>query len=143
MHCGNIDFGVISPYIRVLLAWPDNRLADCGGIVLKALLLQSAIVAVVAALAGWWVGARGAYSALIGGASYLVPNLLFVLRLRIAAASGRANAVTFMAGEFFKVAATIGILIVAQRLYDVHWLALLVGLFAALKANLFAFLLKT
>lgn len=110
---------------------------------LKVVALQVGIVALVAALSAWWLGARGAISVLLGGASYLLPNLLFVLRLRLAAAAGRATAVTFFAGEFFKVAATIGLLIVAQRLYDVHWLALLVGLFAALKANLFAFLLKT
>jgi len=110
---------------------------------LKTIGLQLGVVLVIAAVAGGWVGAQGAISALIGGASYLIPNLLFVLRLKIATAAGRASAVTFFAGEFFKVAATIGILIVAQRFYDVHWLALLVGLFAALKANLFAFLLKT
>jgi ATP synthase protein I len=110
---------------------------------LKAIGLQLALVAVVALVAGSWVGTRGAISALIGGAAYLVPNLLFVLRLKIAASAGRTSVVTFVAGELFKVAATIGILVVAQKFYDVHWLALLVGLFAALKANLFAFLLKT
>ncbi|MCK9283871.1 MAG: ATP synthase subunit I [Rhodocyclaceae bacterium] len=109
----------------------------------KALTLQLGVVAAAAALAAWWLGARGAISVLMGGASYLIPNMLFVLRLKLAAASGRANAATFFVGEFFKVAATIGILIAAQWLYDVHWLCLLVGLFAALKANLFAFLLKT
>lgn len=110
---------------------------------LKTIGLQLGAVLVIAAVAGGWIGAQGAISVLIGGASYLVPNLLFVLRLKIAAASGRANAMTFFAGEFFKVAATIGILVAAHKFYDVHWLALLVGLFAALKANLFAFLLKT
>lgn len=110
---------------------------------LKAIGLQIGLVVVVALVAGGWIGTRGAISALIGGAAYLLPNLFFVLRLKIAAAAGRASAVTFFAGEFFKVAATIGILVVAQKFYDVHWLALLVGLFAALKANLFAFLLKT
>ncbi|RTL57678.1 MAG: ATP synthase subunit I [Rhodocyclaceae bacterium] len=110
---------------------------------LKTIGLQLGVLLVVAAVAGGWGGAQSAISALIGGASYLIPNLLFVLRLKIAAASGRASAATFFVGEFFKVAATIGILIVAQKFYDVHWLALLVGLFAALKANLFAFLLKT
>lgn len=108
----------------------------------KVLFLQLGAVAAIAVLAGLWVGERGAVSALLGGAAYLLPNLLFILRLKIASASGRATAVTFFFGEFMKVAATIGILAVAQRYFDVHWLALLVGLFAALKANLFAFLLK-
>lgn len=109
----------------------------------KVLFLQLGAVALVAAIAGMWVGAVGAASAAIGGGAYILPNLVFVLRLKIATASGRASAATFFAGEFFKVAATIGILALAQRYFDVHWLSLLVGLFAALKANLFAFLLKT
>lgn len=107
---------------------------------LKVILLQSGLVAVVAAIAGGWVGAQGAVSALIGGAAYIVPNLVFVLRMALA--SERANVLTFFAGELFKIAGTIGILVVAVRFYEVHWVCMLVGLIAALKANLFAFLLK-
>jgi len=109
----------------------------------KVVLLQFAMTLVVAGMAGLWGGTRGAISALLGGAAYLLPNLLFVVRLRAAAASGRASATTFFVGELVKIAATILILAAAQAYYDVHWLALLVGLFVALKANLFAFLLKT
>lgn len=109
----------------------------------KAVLLQLVMTLVVAVLAGLWVGPRGAFSAVLGGAAYLLPNLLFVVRLRAAAASGQANAATFFVGELVKIVATILILAAAQAYYDVHWVALLVGLFVALKANLFAFLLKT
>lgn len=109
----------------------------------RVVLLQLVMTLVVAGLAGLWVGPRGALSALLGGAAYLVPNLLFVVRLRVAAASGQASAATFFVGELAKIAATILILVAAQAYYDVHWVALLVGLFVALKANLFAFLLKT
>jgi ATP synthase protein I len=109
----------------------------------KAVLLQLAMTLVVAGLAGLWVGTRGAVSAVLGGAAYLLPNLLFVVRLRATATSGQASAATFFVGELVKIAATIGILVAAQAYYDVHWLALLIGLFVALKANLFAFLLKT
>ena len=84
---------------------------------------------------------RGGISALIGGAAYILPNLLFVLRLALV--QGCAKAKTFYVGEFLKVAGTMGILVVAARFYEVHWLCMLVGLLAALKANLFAFLLKT
>lgn len=112
-------------------------------VLFKAIFLQLGVVLVAVVLGGWWADARGAISALIGGVSYLVPNLLFVVRLKLSTASGQASAMTFFAGEFFKVAATIGILIVAQKFYDVHWLYMLIGLFAALQANLFAFLLKT
>ena len=52
------------------------------------------------------------------------------------------NLILFGIGELAKVLGTIAVLAVAQRYYDVHWLTMLVGLFAALKANLFAFLLK-
>ena len=82
-------------------------------------------------------------SALVGGSAYLIPNLLFVLRLEVAAVARRANGVTFVLGELFKVTATIVTLVVVQRWIDLHWLAMLAGLFAVLQANLFAFLLKT
>ncbi len=110
---------------------------------LKVVFLQVAVLSLVAAIAGFWVGERGAVSAVIGGSAYLIPNLLFVLRLKYAAATGRTSAVTFAFGELFKVTATIVTLVFAQRWVDLHWLAMLGGLFAVLQANLFAFLLKT
>jgi ATP synthase protein I len=112
-----------------------------GAKLIKVILLQSGLVAVVAAIAAGLVGARGAISALVGGFAYILPNLLFVLRMALA--PERTSVLTFFAGEFFKIAGTIGILVVAVRYYEVHWLCMLVGLLAALKANLFAFLLKT
>ena len=112
-----------------------------GAKLIKVILLQSGLVAVVAAVAAGLVGARGAISALVGGFAYILPNLLFVLRMALA--PERTSVLTFFAGEFFKIAGTIGILVVAVRYYEVHWLCMLVGLLAALKANLFAFLLKT
>ncbi|HWV19165.1 MAG TPA: ATP synthase subunit I [Rhodocyclaceae bacterium] len=107
---------------------------------IKVIFLQSGLVAAVVVIAAGLVGAQGAKSALIGGAAYILPNLLFVLRMSLP--GGRANAMVLVVGELFKVAATIGILVVAVRFLDVHWICLLAGLLAALKANLFAFLLK-
>jgi ATP synthase protein I len=112
-------------------------------VMLKVVSLQLVALILVAVIAGLWVGGRGAISALIGGSAYLIPNLLFVLRLEFAANHGRANVVTFVAGELFKVTATIVTLVVVQRWVDLHWLAMLGGLFAVLQANFFAFLLKT
>lgn len=109
----------------------------------RIVLLQLAATLVVAVVAGLWVGPRGAVSAALGGAAYILPNLLFVVRLAAASKRGQASTATFFVGELVKILATIVILAAAQRFYDVHWLAMLVGLFAALKANLFAFLLKT
>ncbi len=110
---------------------------------LKVVSLQVAMLVLVAVIAGLWVGERGAVSALIGGSAYLIPNLLFVLHLNFSAANNRANVVTFVVGELFKVTATIVTLVVVQRWVDLHWLAMLGGLFAVLQANFFAFLLKT
>ncbi len=109
----------------------------------KAILLQVALVMVAAALTIPWLGMRGIVSVGLGGAAYILPNLLFVVRLHRATTYGQASAVTFFVGELLKVLLTIALLAVALRWADVHWLALLVGLFVALKANLFAFLLKT
>ena len=110
----------------------------------KAVLLQATLVAVAAAVAGIFFGAHSAVSLLIGGVAYLLPNLLFVVRLSAMAASGRASAASFLVGEAIKVAATVAILVGAQVMVpDLQWLALLIGLFVALKANLLAFLLKT
>jgi ATP synthase protein I len=111
--------------------------------VIKVILLQCAVVLAASVMMMPWLGSNGAVSALLGGLSYLLPNTIFVLRLQIASASGQASAATFFVGELFKVVATVALLAVAQAYFEVHWLALLIGLFAALKANLFAFLLKT
>jgi ATP synthase protein I len=109
----------------------------------KAVLLQAVVILLAGILGFLLAGERGVYSALLGGFAYALPNLIFVVRLKIAAASGRASGVSFFAGEFGKIVATIGILVAVQQWYaDVHWLYLLIGLFAALKANLLAFLLK-
>ena len=107
---------------------------------IKVIVLQSILVMVAAIVAAWLAGVRGGVSVLIGGAAYMLPNLLFVLRLALD--DGRAKAKTFYVGEAFKFAGTIGILVVAARFYEVHWLCMLVGLVVALKANIVALLLK-
>jgi ATP synthase protein I len=109
----------------------------------KAVVLQWVVILVAAGLAGAWLGHRGMASVMLGGAAYALPNLLFVARLSMASAQGRANAATFFIGELWKVLATIVILVVAQRFCAMSWPAMLGGLFVALQANLFAFLLKS
>lgn len=111
---------------------------------LKVTILQAVAVLVAASLAGALFGRQSAVSLLIGGMAYWLPNLLFVARLRALAASGRASVAGFSVGELLKLVATIGILLGAQlAVPQLHWLAVVIGLFVALKANLFAFLLKT
>lgn len=110
----------------------------------KTVLLQALVTLLAAILGLLLAGIPGACSALLGGLAYALPNLIFVVRLKIAASTGRASGVSFFVGEFGKIVATIGILVAVQQWYaDVLWLYLLIGLFAALKANLLAFLLKS
>jgi len=110
----------------------------------KTVSLQSVAILLTAGLAWLWVGRNAAVSAGLGGAAVVIPNLLFAFSLWAAARSGRASAAGFLVGEFIKVATTLALLaIVAGAYRDLHWLALLAGLIVALKANLFAFLLKT
>lgn len=109
---------------------------------LKVIFLQAALIGLAALLCGLLVGTPGAVSALIGGLAYLLPNLMFVLRLKRADAAGQTNVTMFFVGELIKVVCTVVILFAAVRYYPVHWLSLMVGVLAAVKANLFAFLLK-
>ena len=93
----------------------------------RAVFHQSVATLIAAVLAGIFAGWHGAASAGLGGAAIVVPNLMFALSLWAAAKSGRASVARFFVGEMIKVAAT---------------LALLAGMFVALKANLFVILIK-
>lgn len=108
----------------------------------KVVGLQAGAVLVVAIIAGWLAGERAAWSAVAGGAAYLLPGLLFVVRLRVAIATQRAGAVGFLVGEAVKLAAVIAVLILLPRFMELNWPALLAGLSVVLFANLFALLLK-
>lgn len=109
----------------------------------RAVLHQGVATLVVSGLAWLWAGQHGAVSAGLGGAVIAVPNLFFALRLWATARSGRASVAGFLVGEFIKVAATLALLVIVAGAYrDLHWLALLAGMFVALKANLLVILIK-
>jgi ATP synthase protein I len=110
---------------------------------LKTLLLQAAAILAVVAMAGLLAGPVGAKSALAGGAAYFLPNLLFVLRLRLAIATRQAGAAGFLVGEAVKLSAVIALLVILPRMIEVNWPALIAGLSVVLFVNLFALLLKT
>jgi ATP synthase protein I len=114
---------------------------------LKILLLQAVVILAVAAGAGLLAGSEGAlsasFSALAGGGAYFLPNLLFVLRLRLAVLAHQVGAVGFLVGEAVKLFAVIALLMFLPRMIEVNWPALIAGLFAVLFVNLFALLLKT
>ena len=109
----------------------------------KAVLHQFVATLLASGLAWIWVGQHGAVSAGLGGAAIVIPNSLFALSLWAAARSGRTSVAGFFVGEFIKVAATLALLVIVAGAYrDLHWLALLAGMFVALKANLFVILIK-
>lgn len=110
---------------------------------LKTLLLQAAMILAVAVGAGLLAGPNGALSALAGGAAYFLPNMLFVLRVRLAILAQQAGAAGFLVGEAVKLFAVIALLMFLPRMIEVNWPALIAGLFAVLFVNLFALLLKT
>ncbi|QEL66582.1 ATP synthase protein I [Oryzomicrobium terrae] len=106
----------------------------------RVIFLQLAIATVTAVLCGWFVGIRGAVSAALGAAAYVVPTLLFAVRLAVSAQKRAPSAAGFFFGEFVKIAATIGLLALAAKTYgDVHWPTLLIGLVVVLQANFLAF----
>lgn len=109
----------------------------------KTLVLQLAAILAVAAVAGLLAGWIGARSVLVGGASYFLPNLLFVLRLRLAIATRQAGAAGFLIGEAVKLFAVLALLVLLSRMMEVNWPALIAGLIAVMFVNLFALLLKT
>lgn len=109
----------------------------------SAILHQCIATALAAGLSWLWLGSQGAVSASLGGAVIVLPNLMFALSLWAAAKSGIASVTRFFVGEFFKVTATLALLLIVALAYrDLHWLVFLAGMFVALKANLFVILTK-
>jgi ATP synthase protein I len=111
----------------------------------KAVLLQLEITLITAVVASVFLGARGFFSAMCGGLSYALPSVFFAWRLSVASGHGEhAKVAAFVAGELLKFVTVAVLFALAVALYkDVHWGAFLAGLVLALKANLFAFLVKT
>ena len=109
------------------------------------ILIQVAATAIAALACGILAGWRGGVSAILGGAACVLPNFLFALRLAsIARRRGASYPANFFAGEFVKVAATVGVLyLVAARFADLHWPSMLVGMVLALQAGFLAFWKKS
>jgi len=111
----------------------------------KAVLLQLTATFLAAALAGALFGVHGFFSAMCGGLAYVLPSVFFAWRLWLMSwRGGHAKVVAFMAGELARLLLTASLLILAVMLYkDLHWGAFLIGLVLSVKANLFAFLVKS
>jgi ATP synthase protein I len=96
-------------------------------------LMATVVAGAIAAMLGGWAAM---FSAVLGGLCCVVPNGLFALRLFANAQKlGGANPMTFMIGEFIKIAMTVALLGATAWLYrDLNWLALMCGFIVALKS---------
>jgi ATP synthase protein I len=103
---------------------------------LRLVLLQLAMTAVIGVIAGLIGGMPALFSAILGGLCCVLPNSLFALRLFASVSKPEgANPMTFMIGEFVKIALTVALLFAVAMLYqDLNWLALLAGFIVALKS---------
>jgi ATP synthase protein I len=103
---------------------------------LRIVLLQFTTTAIAGAIAGMLGGKHALFSALLGGLCCVVPNGLFALRLFADTKKpGTANPMTFLIGEFIKIALTIALLGAVAWLYrDLNWLALIAAFIVALKS---------
>lgn len=110
----------------------------------KMVLLQFGATLAATAIAAVFFGLRGGVSAALGGLACVLPSGMFALRLHLLAKrQSTPQVTTFFIGEFMKIASILGLLALIHFAYeDLHWGALFIGLILALKANLFAFLVK-
>ena len=109
-----------------------------GEVVGAAVGLQWAIVLTLAAVAWWVAGANSAISLLGGGVAVALPNTLLALSLWLRVRLiGSLSAATFLFGEIVKIVLTMALLIlIAIKLSpSVVWLALIIGVIGALKAQ--------
>lgn len=111
----------------------------------KVVSLQCLALIAAALIAAVFFGARGAISAAGAAVACIVPYWLFASLLRASTQGAAGPSVgVFVMGEFIKLTSIIGLLVLLVLLYPpLHWGSLLIGLILVLKANLFAFLLKT
>ncbi|MFT0851982.1 ATP synthase subunit I [Achromobacter sp. F4_2707] len=111
-----------------------GRRADQG--LKRALVAQAGMAVFAIVLAGLVAGGNAALSALVGAASYFIPNALFALRLLTGAfGSMKAGPMAFFWGEAFKLGTATLILGLAAWNGDgwLVWPALLLGLLCVLK----------
>ncbi|MDD2883973.1 MAG: ATP synthase subunit I [Dechloromonas sp.] len=112
---------------------------------LKAIFLQIGAALITAIGAGAIVGTRGLVSVGLAALAAILPNLLFAIRLTMVNnRPGASYAANFFIGEFLKIAATVGLLVIAITGYpEMHWPSLMIGLAVVLHAGFIAFWKKS
>ena len=104
----------------------------------KTVALQWAVVLLLALIAWIWVGMTGAKSLLFGGLAVALPNGLLALWLTLRLYRyGAAGMTALLGGELLKLGMTIALLVIVVTALkpQIVWLALIVGVVAALKAQ--------
>jgi ATP synthase protein I len=112
--------------------------AAWGAVVGKTIALQWIVILLFAGLAWAAAGTRGAQSALLGGAAVAVPNALLALWLTLRLYRvGTVGVASMLGGELLKLGMTITLLVVVVVALkpQISWLALIVGVVGALKAQ--------
>ncbi len=106
--------------------------------------LQVATVAALALVAGLGFDWTSAKFLALGGAAAIVPNGLFALRLATHRGKpAESYPAVFFLGEFAKIGLTAALIVWVVRTFEsVRWLALLIGLIAALQVPIFALLFQ-
>lgn len=102
----------------------------------RALAAQAFMAGLVILLAGIFAGTNAAVSALIGAATYFIPNAVFALRLLVGyMGPKRPGSLAFFMGEAFKLFTTglIVVLVAWQWGGWLNWLAFLLGLLGVMK----------
>ena len=102
-----------------------------------AVALQWGVILALAVVAWLWGGEKSAVSLLLGGACVALPNALLAawLTVRIMR-TGSAGPAAMLGGELGKLALTVALLVTAVRASpEVSWVALIVGVIGALKAQ--------
>ncbi len=102
-----------------------------------AIALQWAVILVLSGVAWIW-GDRAAQSLLLGGVAVAGPNALLALWLTLRLyRSGPVGVAGMLGGELLKLGMTVALLVivVVALKSQIAWLALIVGVVAALKAQ--------
>ncbi|MGH8528321.1 MAG: ATP synthase subunit I [Nevskiales bacterium] len=108
-----------------------------GATAATTVALQWGVILSLGAVAWLWRGQTSGLSLLGGGAAVALPNALFALWLTLRMRQAGAGAAAVLVGEIFKLGMTIGLLlaVIVHLKPELSWLALMVGVIAALKAH--------
>lgn len=112
--------------------------AGWGATVGKAVTLQWAVLLVLGLVTWVGFGTDAAQSLLFGGVAVALPNALLALWLTLRLYRvGPVGVVGMLSGELLKIGLTIALLAVGGAAFkaQIVWLALIVGVVAALKAQ--------